>query len=120
LVEIIILLAILGIIMSGVYAVFIDVLAINRKTDYYSRAYRALDSKVETIRGTLFSNIVPGTTTVAVPQLPGGQATTEITNVVDGAAQTDIVQATVTITWDYKGASQVKSTTFITKKGIKK
>jgi prepilin-type N-terminal cleavage/methylation domain-containing protein len=120
LIELLLLIAVLGIVMAGILGVYTNVLTINKSNEYYSRGYRDLDSKMETLRGTLFTNLAVGTTTAAVPDLPGGQSTTVITNVVNGAPQTGILQVTVTISWNYKRNTQIKSSTFITQGGLKK
>jgi hypothetical protein len=109
--------------MGGIMAVYFDVLAINKSNDYYSHAYRDLDSKIETLRATPFANLAVGTTTSSVTDLPGtNQVNTVITDTIDGVSQTGkgIYQVTVTVSWTYKRTTQISESTYITNGGLHK
>jgi prepilin-type N-terminal cleavage/methylation domain-containing protein len=116
LVEIIIVLALVGIMTSTIIAVLINVQVLNRKIEYRSLAYKALDSKIESLRATAFDSVTSGS--FAIAGLPASSGNITSTNIVEGSPQTDIKLVTVTVNWDFKKAQSIQTSTYITRNGI--
>lgn len=117
LVEIVIIIAIVGIIISGILPVFLNSITANKSAEYYSKAYKILDSKMEEYRNSNFDTL--DSTTFDVPELPQGQGTLTITDNVEGAPQNDIKQAELKIVWNFKNEKEVKIVTYIARGGLK-
>ncbi|MEI6639892.1 MAG: hypothetical protein WCL46_09250 [Chlorobium sp.] len=105
-----------SILISGLIPLFIAVIRANKTSEYYSRAYRDIDSQVEKYRGGSFDGITTGTFTVT--DLPSGQGTVTVSNTIDGMPQNDIKQVDLTLSWNYKRQNQIKITTYISRNGI--
>lgn len=119
LVEIVVVVALLGIIISGVLSVYLNVITSNKTVEFYSVAYKALDDKLEELRAESFSSLADSNFTVSgLP--PGNTGTVSIDNNIDGSPQSDIVQADITIGWNFRKDYQVRAVTYIAKGGIKK
>jgi type II secretory pathway pseudopilin PulG len=116
--EIVLVLAFLGIIISGVFPVFINSIEANKSAEYYSKAYKILDSKIEEYRNADFNTL--SSSQFDIPELPGGQGTFTVSNTVEGAPQNDIKQVNLVVHWDFKRARQVESSTYMSRGGIKK
>ena len=117
-VEIIILISIVSVIVTGVLAAFVNVITINKTNEYYSQAYKILDSKIEELRSEPFSGIADST--FSVSELPGGTGTVTISNNIEGQNQDGIVEADVTVSWNFKKQTEVKASTYISNGGLKK
>ncbi len=118
LLEIIILLSIISIMMSGILTLFFNVITVNKSAEYYSTAYKLMDSKIEELRGTSFETIIDDT--YQISELPQGEGIISISNEIDGAPQSDIIKVDLNISWYFKKKNQIREVTYITKGGIKK
>lgn len=116
--EIVILLAVVGIIISAILPLFLNVITVNKNAEYYSKAYKILDSKIENVRNLPFDSVA--NENFNIPELPQGAGTLSISNVVDGEPQADIKEITVTIRWNFKKQSQVNAVTYLAKGGLKR
>ena len=116
--EIMIVLVIVGIMISGILPLYITVIRANKASEYYSRAYRDIDSQVEVYRNGSFDDIATGT--FVVTDLPGGSGALTVSNVVDGAPQADIKKLDLVLSWNYRRVNSVKITTYITRNGVGK
>lgn len=104
--------------MSGILTLFFNVITVNKSAEYYSTAYKLMDSKIEELRGVSFETITEEN--YQIPNLPQGEGTIDISNEVDGAPQSDIIKVDLTISWYFKKENQIREVTYITKGGIKK
>lgn len=116
--EITLVIAIVGIMIAGVLPVFLNSITANKSAEFYSKAYKLLDSKVEQLRDTDFNSITSGN--YAVPELPSGQGVLAVTNNIEGSTQVDIKKVDLTISWNFKRNQSVRLVTYITRGGIKK
>jgi len=107
---------VISILISGAFSLFSTVYTSNKTAEYYSNAYKLLDSKIESTKRQSFDSIV--TSNFAVTELPSGQGTVTVSNNIDGSAQTDIKQVDVVISWDFKKSHQVRAVTYIAKAGV--
>lgn len=114
--EVMLVLIVVGIMVSGVLPLFITVIQSNKSSEYYSRAYRSADSQLEIYRRASFDSLASGS--FAVPSLPGGQGAVTVTNVIDGASQADIKQLDITVSWVFKKNKQVKISSYVTRNGV--
>lgn len=114
--EILLVLVVVGIMISGIIPLYIGVIRANKSSEYYSRAYRDLNSQVEVYRRASFDSLDNGTFTVS--NLPSGQGTLTVSNMIDGAPQADIKQLNLTVSWNYKRTNSVKITTYVTRNGV--
>jgi len=116
--EIVLLLAIVGIFISGIIPLYLNVVTVNKSAQYYSTAYKVLDSKIEEYRNTSFDSVNSGT--FSITELPSGQGALTVSNNIDGAPQADIKRLDLTITWNFKKTNQVNITTYIARNGLKR
>ena len=114
--EIVIILGIVGIIISAILPLFVNVVMAGRSATYYSSAYKIADSKMEEYRNTNFDLIAQENT--AVSDLPDGQLASEITNEIDGVNKTDIKRVEMTISWKYQRTQEIKIVTYIYRGGL--
>lgn len=115
--EVLLVLSLLAVILGGVLPLFLNIITTNKSTELYSKAYKDLDSKIETLRNLNYDSIVNGSFTVA--DLPAA-ATPNTISVIDNAGGIpNLKQVTVVINWDFKGNKSIKATTFIARGGIK-
>lgn len=114
--EIVIILGIVGIIISAILPLFINVIAAGRSAAYYSSAYKLADSKMEQYRNTNFDLIAPESITTT--DLPNGQIISEITSEVDGVNETDIKRVELKVSWNYQRPQEVKLVTYIYRGGL--
>lgn len=113
--------AFLGILLTGVLTIFVNVMSTNKSNEYYSSAYKQLDSKVEEIRNTPFANLGTFPTTFTPTGLPSGATgTVSLTNSINGVTEANIYRADVTITWTFKNQHQIKTSTYVAKGGIRR
>jgi len=118
LLEIIIVLAVIMTLFAGLLPLFLNIITVNKSAEYYSKAYKILDSKMEEYRSNSFDSLVTGNFTVT--DLPSGQGTLTVTNNVDGAPQTDIKKLDLIISWTFKKQNQVRIITYVARNGIKR
>lgn len=111
-----ILLVVISILISGAFSIFSTVYTSNKTAEYFSNAYKLLDSKIETTKSQGYDSIVTGT--FPVPELPSGQGTITVSNNIDGAPQTDIKQVDIIVSWNFKKTHQVRAVTYIAKAGV--
>jgi type II secretory pathway pseudopilin PulG len=114
--EIVIILGIVGIIISAILPLFVNVVMAGRSATYYSSAYKIADSKMEEYRNSNFDLIAQENT--AVSDLPDGQLASEITNEIDGVNKTDIKRVEMTISWKYQRTQEIKIVTYIYRGGL--
>lgn len=107
---------VIGILISGAFSLFSTVITANKTAEYFSNAYKLLDSKVETTRAKAFDSII--TESFSVPELPNGTGTVTVSNNIDGAPQADIKQVDIIISWTFKKTHQVRAVTYVAKGGI--
>lgn len=118
LMELVILLGVVGIMMSGILTLYFNVITVNKSSEYYSSAYKLIDSEIEELRGTSFENITNVNTDIS--ELPSGHLDISVSNEIDGAPQDDIKKVDVVISWYFRKQSQVREITYIAKGGIKR
>lgn len=116
--EIVLVLAFLGIIISGVFPVFINSIEANKSAEYYSKAYKILDSKIEEYRNSDFNSLTD--TEFDIAELPSGHGVLTVEENVEGAPQNDIREVELTVSWNFKRDREVKIATYIARGGIKK
>lgn len=116
--ELVILLGVVGIMMSGILTLYFNVITVNKSSEYYSSAYKLIDSEIEELRGTSFENITNVNTDIS--ELPSGHLDISVSNEIDGAPQDDIKKVDVVISWYFRKQSQVREITYIAKGGIKR
>lgn len=121
LVEIVLVVAFLGILLTGVLTIFVNVMTTNKSNEYYSLAYKQLDSKIEEIRNTPFTSLPTYPTSFTPTSLPGNPTgTVTLTNNIDGNVETNIYQVDVSITWNFKRQQTIKTSTYVTKGGLRR
>jgi len=116
--EIIIILAVVGIMMSGLIPLFMSVLTANKSAAYYSEAYKVADSRIEELRSLSFESIDAEDGAENITTLPEGEVTTDITNEIDGAPRDNLRQVIITITWNFKSEKTYSTSTLIAEGGI--
>jgi type II secretory pathway pseudopilin PulG len=116
LIEIIIILGVVGIMVSGILPLFLNVIAANNSARYYSYAYKVADSKIEEYRNTTFENIEDET--FPVSELPLGQGDLTVSNEIGGSPQDNIKELDLTISWNYKKAQEIRIVTYVTTGGL--
>ena len=114
--EVMLILVVIGIMVSGIIPLFISVVQSNKSASYYSNAYRIADSKIEEYRRASFDGLTTNTFTIS--SLPSGQGTLTVTNNIDGAPQVDIKRLDLTIAWNYKKARSASISTYVTRNGV--
>lgn len=119
LMEILIILFVVGIMISGIIPLFLNVITANKSANYYSTAYRLADSKIEELRSLPFEDIDAAAGTESAPGLPDdSEILITVNNNINGGAQTDIREVEVTINWNFKSAKSHSISTLITQGGI--
>jgi len=118
LIEVVLLLAVVGIMASGIIPLFIYSISVNKSSEYYSIAYKKLDSKVEEYRELPFDEL--SSETFQISELPEGQGVLTVTDVIEGAPQTDIKSIKLVITWNFKRSQEIKSVTYVSREGLKR
>lgn len=118
LVEIIIVLAVIGIMMSAILPLFMNVLTANKSAAYYSEAYKIADSRIEELRSMTFENIDAEDGSENISSLPNGEITTTVTNEIEGVPENGIRQVEITIYWNFKSEKEYSTSTLITEGGI--
>lgn len=114
--EIVIILGIMGIIISAILPVFVNVIISGRSAAYYSNAYKIADSKIEAYRNTNFDLLTDENGTIG--ELPGGTFRTEITNEIDGVNEADIKRLELTVSWNYQRPREIKIVTLVYRGGL--
>lgn len=121
-VEILIILAVVGIMTSAIIPLFLDVITVNKSAAYYSEAYKLTDSKIEELRSLSFENIDAQDGEYSEPEnignLPNGLLIINITNVIEGVPEDGIREIIITITWNFKSEKTYTTSTLITEGGI--
>ena len=122
LIETIFVIGVLAIILTGTFTIIKDLITLNKRIAYRSVAYQTMDTKLEEIRAKNFNELSDGTvTTQHVTGLPYNSSLVVTTSPnVEGVPQTGIKEVTVAINWNFKGAQNVRTSTYITQGGIKK
>ena len=105
---------------SGVFAMFTYLVTLNKKIEYRAAAYKLLVSKIEDARNVNFESYTIGTVTEDANELPQGTISTTVTDNVEGSTQDDIRQITVTISWDFKGSQTSSISSYVTRGGIQR
>lgn len=119
-IEIVLLLAVVGIFISGIIPLYLNVVTVNKSAQYYSTAYKILDSKIEEYRNSDFNSLTTQNN-INIPELPPvGRADLIVTSDIDGAPQADIKKLDLTITWTFKKQNQVRIVTYVAKNGLKR
>lgn len=118
LIEIIIALAILTLLISGVVTLFFNLIVANKESQYHSQAYKILDSKIEELRGAPFDALINKTDTIS--ELPQGQLLITADNNIDGVPQTNIKKVTLELSWKFKRNQNLKLETYISRTGIRR
>lgn len=116
--EIIIVLAVMAIMVSGVLPIFLNVMVANISSKNFSNAYKIADSKIEEYRNTPFLNIE--SEEFDIPELADadGHGSLTVTEEVDGVAAEGIKKLDLTISWNYKRERNIRIVTYITEGGI--
>jgi prepilin-type N-terminal cleavage/methylation domain-containing protein len=114
--EIIIVLGIVGIIISGILPLFLNIISAGKSAAYYSGAYKIADSKVEEYRNSNFDALADEATPIT--ELPNGTLSTTITNEIDGLAETEIKRVELVVGWNYKRDQEIKIVTYIYRGGL--
>jgi prepilin-type N-terminal cleavage/methylation domain-containing protein len=117
LMEIVIVLGILGIIITGVMPLYMNVIVANKSAAYYSSAYKVADSMIEAYRGAAFDTIVDGETGI-ISELPGGEYTLDVTSELNGSPEADIKKVDLVISWDFKKERELRVVTYISRSGM--
>ena len=114
--EIIIVLGIVGIIVSSILPLFVNIMKAGKSAAYYSTAYKLADSKIEEYRNSNFDTLADESATLT--ELPNGNLETTITNEVDGSIETDIKRIELIIGWEFQRAQEIKIVTYIYRGGL--
>lgn len=123
LVEMLITVAIIGIAIITLYLVFIYGIKINQQAKHLALAYQIANQEMETIRNTLFTDLVNQTegnfysdSSVDLAKLDNGQGTLTIRNYQEDE---DIKEIIINVTWNERGMIKtVTLTTLATSGGI--
>ena len=89
--------------------------AINDKSDATTRAALAADDKIDTLVGQGYPTLTAGTTTYAVSNLRQGLIKVVIGSLDGSAANTNILQIDVTVTWGAYSSATPQSAGSITR-----
>ena len=114
--EIIIVLGIVGVIISGILPLFVNIIVAGKSAAHYSTAYKLADSKIEEYRNSNFDSLAGEL--VNISDLPEGSLTTTVTNDIDGSIETEIKRVELTINWNYQRAQEIKIVTYIYRGGL--
>jgi len=114
--EIIIVLGIVGIIVSSILPLYVNIMKAGKSAAYYSTAYKLADSKIEEYRNSNFDTLADES--AALTELPNGNLETTITNEVDGSIETDIKRIELIIGWEFQRAQEIKIVTYIYRGGL--
>lgn len=115
-VEIIIVLGIVGIIISGILPLFLNIITAGKSAAHYSSAYKIADSKIEDYRNSNFDMLADENFTLT--ELPSGNLTSTVTNEVDGLNEAEIKRVELVVSWNYKRAQDIKIVTYIYRGGL--
>ncbi len=94
-VELVVTIAVLGVMIVAVAGVFESVQSIQRKTTRYEQATRLATQKLESLRNNNYNNLVPGSTIdfsneIPTDQLPNANASINITEPNPGLIRADV------------------------------
>ncbi len=115
--EIVIILFVVGIMISGIIPLFLNVITVNKSAAYYSTAYKKADSIIEDSRAKPFDEII-SIESFNIPDLPSGVGKIEITEESGGTANNRLKMVELTIRWDFRSPQEIKIATYITSGGI--
>lgn len=125
LLEILIILFVVGIMISGIIPLFLSVITANKSAEHYSTAYRLADSQLEELRSTTFeeidatyTGIEEGVSSDISDILPEGEIIITVSDEIDGSAQTNIREITIDINWNFKSTKNYTVSTLIAEGGI--
>lgn len=107
---------IVGIVVSGVLTVFLNVITINKDSEFYSQAYKIADSELEKLRGASFDSIANSTNPITA--LPQGEVVVAVSNTIDGAPQADIKKVDLKLRWNFRKQREIRLVTLIARNGI--
>ena len=119
LVEMLIILVVISLFFSALMPLVAKNIAANYTAKVRLAAYEAAQTKVEELRNASFDTITSGT--FATPTIPASTGTVTVTKDInnDGTNETDIVKATVNISYTLKATSKtINLITYISRKGI--
>ncbi len=114
--EVIIVLGVVGIIISGILPLYLNVITADRSAAFYSIAYKLADSTMEEYRNTNFDNLADEHRDIA--ELPSGAIDTTVTNEIDGHNEADIKQVDLVVSWDFKRHQEVHLVTYVYRDGL--
>lgn len=115
-IEIIIVIGIVGIMISGILPLYLNVITANKSAAYYSNAYKIADSMIEEYRTNSFDSIV--NETVEVTELPEGSANLIVSSEIDGVTESDIKELDLTISWNFNRTQSIRIVTYVAKDGL--
>ncbi len=114
----IIVLAVVGMLISAIIPLFLNVLTANKSAEYYSQAYKLADSRIEELRSLSFESIDSEAGIESTSLLPDGSIETSVTNVIKGVPEDGIREITITIDWNFKSEKSYTTSTLISEGGI--
>jgi hypothetical protein len=115
--EIVIILFVVGIMISGILPLFLNVITANKSAAYYSTAYKRADSIIEETRAKPFEEII-SINSFEITELPNGVGQIEITEEPGGTATNRLKLVELTINWNFKSPQEIKISTYIADGGI--
>lgn len=116
-IEILFSLFMLAIIISGLVPLLTKAISTNQQSKNKLYAYQAANAELENIRNTSFLDI--NDYPFSIPTISSSQGNVVISDEIDGIIETDILKATVTVTWTFKSKQEtVELITYVAKKGI--
>lgn len=116
-IELLLVLVFMTAIISGIIPLLTRAIAANKNNKNKLLSYQAANAEIEDMRNTNFDTLADYTFNVSgVSQATGN---VDISDVIDGQVETDIVVATVTVSWPYKNKTEnVELVTYIARYGI--
>lgn len=119
-IEMIITIALMGALVSGIFPLFTKGIALNKKAKNKLIAYQRAQKEIETLRGTNFDSISNSNFSVGELPMGSGQITVDGDFDNDGGDD-EIKEVLVTINWQEENATKnVALTTYIAQHGLNK
>jgi len=115
--EIVIILFVVGIMISGIVPLFLNVITVNKSAGYYSDAYKIADSLIEEYRSKHYAEIV-SSGTIDLPDLPEGKAVLVVEEELDGLSIEGIKEVNLKVSWNFKKYQEISISTYIADGGI--
>jgi len=109
LVELVITVAVLGIVLTSVISLFVNIQQAQTHTRYLETATYAAQTEIESLRTINYNNLTPGSTINFTSSLPsslpsGSTGTVTVSEPLDGLRRVD-----VSVTYTYKGKTRTVS-----------